>query len=284
MRSLYAPLSWRFRAAGRPLCVLSGLLVLLALWAPSRAMADEITVAAAADLTFAFKDVTSRFEKATGNTVKLSFGSSGNFFSQIQNGAPYDLFFSADIDYPKKLAAAGLAEPGSLYEYATGKIVLWVPNASALDLKRGLEVLLDPHAAKIAIANPLHAPYGKAAVAALNHEKIYDRVKPKLVLGENIAQTAQFVQSGSADIGILALSLAVAPTLKDRGRYSEIPASDYPPIEQAGVILKSSHKQMAARQLMSFIQKPEIVRLLDSYGLSLPKGDAAKSGNSSTAH
>ena len=174
--------------------LLSGLLILLALWAPSEAMANELTVAAAADLTFAFKDVAARFQKETGNTVKLSFGSSGNFFSQIQNGAPYDLFFSADIDYPKKLEAAGLAEPGSLYEYATGKIVLWVPDASPLDLKRGLKVLLDPRATKIAIANPLHAPYGKAAVAALKHEKIYDQVKPRLVLGENIAQTAQFVQ------------------------------------------------------------------------------------------
>jgi molybdate transport system substrate-binding protein len=283
MKRLYAPLAWPFPAAGYVLRMLSGLLILAALWAPAQATADELTVAAAADLTFAFKDVAARFRKETGNTVKLSFGSSGNFFSQLRNGAPYDLFFSADIDYPKKLAAAGLTEPGSLYEYATGKIVLWVPNASALDLKRGLKVLLDPQAAKTAIANPLHAPYGKAAVAALKHEKIYDRVKPKLVLGENIAQTAQFVQSGSAQIGILALSLARAPTLKDQGRYAEIPAADYPPIEQAGVILKSSHQQMAARQFMSFIQKPEIVRLLNSYGLSLPKGDAAKSGDSGTA-
>src|ERR1700674_1187904 len=172
---------------------------------------SEITVAAASDLTFAFKDVAARFEKQTGSSVKMSYGSSGNFFSQIQNGAPFDLFFSADIDYPRKLEAAGLTEPGSMYPYATGKIVLWAPSVSKLDLSRGLAVLLDPGIRKIAIANPEHAPYGRAAVAAMRHEGIYDKVKDEFVLGENISQTAQFVESGNADVGVLALSLAVAP-------------------------------------------------------------------------
>src|SRR5438105_9785553 len=153
---------------------------------------DELTIAAASDLQPVMKAIVTRFEKETGSKTKITYGSSGNFFAQLQNGAPFDVFLSADVEYPKKLEAAGLTEPGGLYEYATGKIVLWVPNSSPLDLKRGLKVLLDPQAAKIAIANPQHAPYGKAAVAALEHEKIYDQVKPKLVLGENIAQTAQF--------------------------------------------------------------------------------------------
>src|SRR5689334_7536728 len=131
--------------------------------------AQEITVAAAADLQFAFQDVAARFEKDTGTHVKLIFGSSGNFFAQIQNGAPFDAYFSADIDYPRRLEAAGLAEPGMLYPYATGKIVLWAPKESKLDLSRGLQVLLDPKIRKIAIANPEHAPYGRAAVAALRH-------------------------------------------------------------------------------------------------------------------
>ena len=166
--------------------------------------AQEITVTAAADLQFALQDVTARFEKQTGAHVKLIFGSSGNFFAQLQNGAPFDLFFSADVGYPQKLEAVGLTEPGTLYRYATGKIVLWVPNGSTLDLKRGLPVLLDPGIHKIAIANPEHAPYGRAAVAALQHEKLYDQVSSKFVLGENISQAASFVVSGSADAGIVA--------------------------------------------------------------------------------
>src|ERR1022692_1711657 len=137
--------------------------------------AQEITVAAASDLQFALQDVANRFQKDTGKSVKLIFGSSGNFFTQIQNGAPFDVFFSADIDYPRKLEAAGLAEPGTLYPYATGKIVLWVRNESKLDLGQGLRVLLDPDIGKIALANPEHAPYGRAAVAAIKHEKIYEK-------------------------------------------------------------------------------------------------------------
>ena len=198
-------------------------LLLLILCGAPEASAGQITVAAAADLTFAFKDVSARFEKQTGNSIKLSYGSSGNYFSQIKNGAPYDLFFSADIDFPKKLEAAGLIEPGSIYEYAVGKIVIWVPNSSKLDLSRGLKVLLDPGIHKIAIANPRHAPYGRAAVAAIQHEGIYDQVKSKFVMGEDISQTAQFVQSGNADVGIVALSLALAPAMKTKGRYIRSP-------------------------------------------------------------
>jgi molybdate transport system substrate-binding protein len=148
----------------RNLCV-SVVLFLVA--SVSFGCAQTITVAAASDLQFAFQDVAARFEKSSGKQVKLIFGSSGNFFTQIQNGAPFDLFFSADLDYAKKLAAAGLAEPGTLYEYATGKIVLWAPQQSKTDLTRGLQGLLDPAIKKIAIANPEHAPYGRAAVAAL---------------------------------------------------------------------------------------------------------------------
>jgi molybdate transport system substrate-binding protein len=239
---------------------------------PARADAAELKIAAAADLTFAFKDVVAQYQKQTGNVVKLSYGSSGNFFSQIQNGAPFDLFFSADIGYPQKLEAAGLTVPGSTYEYATGKIVIWVPNASKIDLSRGLGTLLDPGIRKIAIANPEHAPYGVAAVAAMRHDGIYDKVKGKLVLGENISQTAQFVESGNVDVGILALSLAVAPAMKDKGRYVEIPAADYPPIVQAGVILKSSRNKELAERFMNFMKEPATVALMARYGFSIPKG------------
>src|SRR5277367_3493042 len=148
-------------------------------------VAQEITVAAAADLQFAMQDIAARFQKETGKTVKVIYGSSGNFFQQVQNGAPFDMFFSANLDYAKKLEAAGLTEPGSFYQYARGKIVIWVRNESKLDLSSGLQVLLDPSVKKIAVANPLHAPYGQAAVAAMQKKNIYDKVKDKFVLGES---------------------------------------------------------------------------------------------------
>jgi molybdate transport system substrate-binding protein len=249
--------------------VVAGFLISLCFVSARPGSAQEITVAAAADLQFAFQDVTARFQKDTGKTVKLIFGSSGNFFTQIHNGAPFDLFFSADIDYPRKLEAAGLADTGTLYEYATGKIVLWVPKESKLDLSRGLKMLLDPGVKKIAIANPEHAPYGRAAVAALKHEGIYDKVADKFVLGENISQTASFVVSGSADIGVVALSLAIAPAMKEKGRYLEIPSDQYPAIEQAAIILKSSKQKETARQFLDYLKTQPILDLLKSYGFTV---------------
>jgi len=234
--------------------------------------AQEITVAAAADLQFAMEDVAARFQKETGKTAKLIYGSSGNFFQQIQNGAPFDMFFSANLDYPKKLEAAGLTEPGSYYQYAKGKIVIWVRNESKLDLSSGMKVLLDPSVKKIAVANPQHAPYGQAAVAAMQNEKIYEQVKDKFVLGENISQTASFVVSGSADAGIVALSLALSPNMKDKGRYAEIPADEYPPIEQACVILGSSKNKETARQFLSFVKTTAIGDVLKSYGFDVSVG------------
>src|SRR5690348_12688957 len=130
---------------------------------PITLYAEEITVAAASDLSFVFREIAARFQRETGSTVKLSFGSSGNFYSQIENGAPYDLFFSADIDYPRKLEAAGLTEPGSLYPYASGRLVLWARNDAKAKVQQGLKCLVEPQVRKIAMANPAHAPYGRAA-------------------------------------------------------------------------------------------------------------------------
>jgi molybdate transport system substrate-binding protein len=248
---------------------------MIALCAFPSASAEEITIAAASDLQAVFQEVSTQFQKQTGNTAKLTFGSSGNFFTQIQNGAPFDLYFSADIDYPKKLEAAGLAEPGTLYQYATGRIVLWVPNESKLDLGQGLKALLDSSVKKVAIANPAHAPYGRAAVAALQHEKLYDQVSPKFVQGENISQTMQFVASGNADIGVVALSLAMSPAMKNKGRYVEVPVETYPPIEQAAVVLKSSQKKKAAEQFLAFLRTKTIADLMRSYGFSVPDGPKA---------
>jgi molybdate transport system substrate-binding protein len=235
--------------------------------------AQEITVAAAADLQFAMQEVAARFQKQTGRTVKVIYGSSGNFFQQIQNGAPFDVFFSANLDYPKKLESAGLTAPGSYYQYAKGKIVIWVPNDSKIDLNLGLKALLDQNVKKIAIANPLHAPYGQAAVSAMQKQGIYQTVKEKFVLGENISQTASFIMSGSADIGVVALALALSPNMKDKGRYSEIPADEYPPIDQACVILRSSKDKALAQQFLSYIKGAEVAQLLAAYGFDVSGRD-----------
>jgi molybdate transport system substrate-binding protein len=233
--------------------------------------AQEITVAAAADLQFAMQDVVTNFQKQTGKTVKVIYGSSGNFFQQIQSGAPFDMFFSANLDYPRKLEAAGLADPGSFYSYARGRIVVWVPRASSLDLSFGLRSLLDPGVKKIAIANPQHAPYGQAAVAAMQKEGIYGKVQGKLVLGENISQTASFVMTGAADVGIVALSLAVSPNMKEKGRYVEIATGEYPSIDQACVILSASKNKDVARQFLAFIKTPPVAEILHNYGFDIPQ-------------
>jgi molybdate transport system substrate-binding protein len=238
----------------------------------SPVQAGEISIAAASDLNFAFKEIVAEFEKKTGHTVKLSLGSSGNFLAQISNGAPFDLFFSADISYPKKLEEAGLTEPGTLYMYAVGRIVVWVPKGSPIDVASlGIKALQHPSVKKIAIANPKHAPYGRAAVAAMEHLRVYDAVKDRLVLGENISQTAQFVLTGGADIGIIALSLAVAPAMKETGTYWEIPLEAYPRLEQGALVLKAAKDPKTARAFLDYIKGPEGAGVFKRYGFFLPE-------------
>ena len=234
------------------------------------ALAEELTIAAASDLNFAMKDLVAEYEKTSGYHVKLSLGSSGNFYAQIQNGAPFDLYFSADIAYPKKLEEAGFAVPGSLYPYAMGRIVLWAGQASRLDVSKGFDVLREPGIKKIAIANPKHAPYGRAAVAAMESSHVYDSVKEKLILGENISQAAQFIESGACDIGIIALSLALSPAMNGKGAYWEIPSEAYPPLEQGAVILKQSKNQDSARRFLEFMKAPQGQEIMRRYGFVLP--------------
>lgn len=240
------------------------------------AIAQDLSVAAAADLQFAMQDISARFEKQTGKKVQLVYGSSGNFAQQVRSGAPFDVFFSANLDYPRGLEEDGLIEPGTFYIYARGKIVLWVPNGSSLNPDVGLAALLQPSVKKIAIANPDHAPYGTAAVSALQSEHIYEKVKDRLVLGENISQAASFVTSGAADAGIVALALALSPNMRGKGKYAEIPASDYPPIEQACVILRSSKNKEVARQFLLFLQSNPIQDLLRRYGFDAAPGTGRK--------
>ncbi len=245
-------------------------IILFIVCAVSPVSAEEIAVAAASDLNFAIKEVIGEFEKQTGHRVKLSLGSSGNFYAQLQQGAPFDLYFSADIGYPKKLEEAGLTVPGSLYRYAVGRVVLWAPKTSSLDVAKGLTVLREATIKKIAIANPKHAPYGRAAVAAMEHAQVYADVKDRLVLGENISQAAQFIESGACEVGIIALSLAMAPAMKSAGSYWEIPAEAHPPLEQGAAILKQSKHQELARAFLGFLQGPKGRETMIRYGFTLP--------------
>ncbi|MGB2623027.1 MAG: molybdate ABC transporter substrate-binding protein [Candidatus Acidiferrum sp.] len=234
-----------------------------------------LRIAAAADLQFAMQDLAAQFARQKGTKVDVTYGSSGNFFSQLENGAPFDLFFSADIAYPRKLETAGFAEPETLYKYAVGRIAIWMPADTNVDLRHeGWKALLDPRVQKIAIANPEHAPYGRAAVAALQKAGIYEQIKAKLVYGENISQAAQFVQSGNAQAGIVALSLALSPGMK-HGKLWEIPANMHPPIEQAAILMKSSKNQEDARAFLEFVKSKAGRTTLANYGFTFPAASAA---------
>jgi molybdate transport system substrate-binding protein len=231
----------------------------------------QLDVAAAADLKFAMDELVRAFRSAHPEiAVAVSYGSSGNFFAQIQNGAPFDVFFSADADYPRRLATAGLAPEGSEFPYAVGRIVIWTPTASSVRIERGAQALTAPDVRRVAIANPRHAPYGRAAEAALRTLGVYEAVKERLVFGENVAQTAQFVQSGSADAGIIALSLALAPELARQGRYHELPLDSYPRMDQAGIILGRARDPLAARSFRDFVLGPVGRATLKRYGFFLP--------------
>jgi molybdate transport system substrate-binding protein len=239
---------------------------------PAQAADHEINVAAAADLTSALQEVAANYEKRTGATVKLSFGASGALTQQIQNGAPFDVFFSADMDYPRQLIAAGQAESATLYRYAVGRLVLWVPKDSPLDVEhKGMDVLLDPSVKKISLGNPQHAPYGRAAAAALKHYGLYEKLNDRLVLGENVAQAAQFVESGNAQAGFVALAHAIAPAMQGKGKYWIVPAEAYPPLDQGAVVIShSSHKQDAVA-FLEYIKTAEAAAVLQRYGFSLPE-------------
>ena len=243
---------------------------------------QELTVAAAADLSSVFQDIADQYQKQKGVTVKLSFGASGALTQQIENGAPFDLFFSADMDYPRHIIAAGDAEPGTLQEYAVGKLVLWVPANSSLDLNReGMQALLDASVRKIALANPEHAPYGRAAIAALKHAGLYDRVSDRLVLGENVSQAAQFVESGNAQAGFVALAHALAPSMRGKGKYWIVPEDDYPALAQGVVILSHSQHQQEAKDFLVYMKSKPVQDLLRKYGFEVPRdsGERASHGN-----
>jgi molybdate transport system substrate-binding protein len=240
--------------------------------APGRdAARPRVRIAAASDLNAALGDLIAGFKGSHGIDVSVSYGSSGTFYAQLLNHAPFDIFLSADVAYPRQLARQGLTVPATEFTYATGRIVLWIPTSSMLDIATGgLQTLTSDSVVHVAIANPEHAPYGRAAVAALTHAGVYDRVRPKLVFGENVAQAMQFVASGAADAGIVALSLALAPASRDKGRWFEIPPAAYPAIEQGGVILQWAADVDAAKALRTYIMSAPAQTILKQYGFSIP--------------
>jgi molybdate transport system substrate-binding protein len=263
------------RIAARTLLIV-GLVLLLTTCASARDDAEpttELRVAAAADLRFAMVDLQHAFAQVhPGVELAVTYGSSGQFFQQLQAGAPFDMFLSADLDYPRRLAADGLARPEDVFSYAVGRLVLWAPNDSPVDVGKGLLALSQQQVRRLAIANPEHAPYGKAAVAALKSARVYEQVADRLVLGENVSQAAEFVLSGNADAGVIAMSLALAPEMGGKGRFSEVPLDTYPPLEQGGVVLAQASAAQAAQQFRTLLLSAEGRSILQRYGFLEPSG------------
>jgi molybdate transport system substrate-binding protein len=229
-----------------------------------------LRIAAASDLRYALEDVVKAFRQRHSEArIEPAYGSSGMFYAQLVNHAPFDLYLSADVQYPRKLSEQGLTLPGSDFTYADGRIVLWTGNATGVDVERlGMDALRQPAVRHIAIANPAHAPYGRAAEAALRSLGHYDAVKSKLVMGENISQAFQMAQSGAAEVGIVALSLAMAPGASGQGQYWEVPRDAYPRIRQGGAIMKWTRNPPAAQAFRAFLLAPEGRAILKRYGFS----------------
>jgi molybdate transport system substrate-binding protein len=229
--------------------------------------AEQITIAAAADLKFAMDEVASAFRKQNPNQkVDVIYGSSGKFFTQIQQGAPYDLFFSADISFPHELKKAGFTA-SDVMPYAIGRIVLWSNSLDATKLT--FSSLADSRITRIAIANPKHAPYGMRAEEAMISARLWNQLSAKLVYGENIAQTAQYVQTGNAQVGVIALSLAKSPELSRQGGYYLIPASLHRPLEQGFVITKRAEANSLAKRFSAFASSKPAQEILSKFGFSL---------------
>ena len=246
-------------------------MVLVALMAGRPAAAQQgqitaapITIAAASDLKYVLDSLVTLFNRQHPQSkVTVVYGSSGKFYEQLSHGAPFDMFFSADSDYPRRLQQAGRTA-GTPVPYAQGRLVLWSKKLNPNS--KGLNTLLDPQVKRIAIANPTHAPYGRKAEEVLHYYKLYDQVKPRLVLGENIAQTAQYAATGAADVGILAYSLALSPELRRAGRFYLIPATAHTPLQQSYVVLKSAKNKTVASVFAAFLASSTALAALKKYG------------------
>lgn len=226
----------------------------------------ELRVAAAADLQPVMPVLATAYEHATGVKLVVSFGSSATLTTQILNGAPIDLFLGADFVFPEKIVAAKLTDATAPTPYAKGSLVLWARKDSAVQ-PITIDSLTDKRATSIAIADEMHAPYGRAAVASLTWMKIYDKVKPHLVVAENVAQAGQFAESGNAQMGLISLTLASTPHFQEIGTYVLVPTTTYPPIRQCAVILKAGRKA-EADAFLKWLLTPGVQANLPKYGLA----------------
>lgn len=243
------------------------IIILIAFVVAMSAQAQTVKVAAAADMKFIMPEFIANYKvQHPKATVEVSYGSSGLFFQQISNGASFDLYFSADISYPQKLKELGLVN-GNVTTYAFGTLVLY---STTIDISKGIEVLKDPSVQKIAIANPQHAPYGKRAEECLNYYGLYESVKSKLVLGDNITQTAQFALTGNADVAMIALAIALAPELKSKGKYVLLDTKSYKPVEQACVLIKGWQTNPEASKFMKYVLSAECKPIFEKYGFIVP--------------
>lgn len=232
---------------------------------------NRVRIAAASDLQAALKEIITEYAADHPDVqVTATYGSSGTFYSQLTNGAPFDLYLSADLSYANQLVDAGKADADDVFGYAVGRLVLWAPNDSPVDVTQGLAGLEGSDLRALSIANPEHAPYGVAAVDALKSAGVYDTVQDKLVLGESVAQAAEFTSSGNAEAGIIALSLALTPELQDRGTYLEIPLDSYDTIDQGGVVMGDAGDPEAARSFRDFLLSDQGITVLKRYGFYLP--------------
>jgi len=253
--------------ARRPILIVA-LAGVLSLASGAAALAGETKVAVAANFTEAAKAIAARFKARTGHDAILSFGSSGQFYTQIANGAPYEVFLSADVERPRKAEAEGLAVPGSRFTYATGRLVLWSKTPGLVDgpNAKGGAVLAKGGFEKLAIADPKAAPYGQAAVETLTRLKLYEALKPKIVTGASITQAFQYVQTGAAELGFVALSQVADEA---GGSRWVVPASDHAPIEQQAVLLKTGQDNAAAKAFLAFLKSGEAKAIIKRYGYAV---------------
>lgn len=246
------------------------LLSLMMLASILRAQTPQLQLACAADLQPVMPTLAAAYEHATGVHLVTAFGSSATLAQQLANGAPQDIFLSADTVHPQQLIDSGVALGPAPTPYAHGVLVLWALKSSPLQ-PISLATLKDGRLTRFAIANPAHAPYGLAAQQALQHLGLYAQLQPKLAIAENIAQTAQFAESGNAQAGLISLTIASSQHFRAIGSFIRIPTDAYPPIQQAGVILKSSHQQKLARQFLDWLTSPAVQQQLKSFGLDPAK-------------
>jgi molybdate transport system substrate-binding protein len=231
-----------------------------------------LNIAAAADLQYALPDLIQKFSQSHPDVdVKATYGASGTFVAQISNGSPFDLFLSADLAYPQAVVANGYGAKGSVFTYAIGHLVLWTPQGGKLDAaKMKMKLLEDPSFNKLAIAKPETAPYGRAAEAALKTYKLWTPLQAKLVMGDNVAQAAQFAHSATVDAAMISQALALSPAMKSAGSYFVVPQEDYPSIEQGGVVVTKAADAAVAREFVQFLTSAPGQAVLKNYGFGLP--------------